>query len=50
VANNNTVNVYDVLLAVNQLAVNGVLYNGDAHLRDLCEDLCERTNRWDVSG
>ena len=31
--------------AVNQRAVNGVLYNGDAGLRDLAEDLFERLNR-----
>ena len=31
-------NVYQLLKAVNQGAVNGVLYNGDAHLHDLAED------------
>jgi hypothetical protein len=45
VANNTTMNVYDILIAINQRAVNGVLYNGDAGLRGLCEDLCERLNR-----
>jgi hypothetical protein len=30
---------------VNQRAVGGVLYNGDATRRGLAEDLCERLNR-----
>jgi hypothetical protein len=33
VANNTTLNVYELLLAVNRRAVNGVLYNGDMSLR-----------------
>jgi hypothetical protein len=37
--------VYDILIAINQRAVNGVLYNGTTALRDLCEDMCERLNR-----
>jgi hypothetical protein len=45
VANNTTLNVYDILITINQRAVNGVLYNGTAALRDLCEDMCERLNR-----
>jgi hypothetical protein len=45
VANNTTMNVYGILIAINQRAVNGVLYNGDSGLRGLCEDLCERLNR-----
>jgi hypothetical protein len=44
VANHTTLNVYDILSAINQRAVNGVLYNGNAALRDLCEDMCERLN------
>jgi hypothetical protein len=44
VANGTTLNVYELLRAVNQRAVGGVLYNGDANLRDLCEDLFERLN------
>jgi hypothetical protein len=47
VANGTKLNVYQLLRAVNQRAVGGVLYNGDAHLRDLCEDLVERLNRAD---
>ena len=30
--------------SVNQRAVKGVLYNGDAHLQDLAEDLFEELN------
>jgi hypothetical protein len=39
VANNRTLNVSQLLWAVNQRAVNGVLYNGDAALRQLAADL-----------
>jgi hypothetical protein len=39
VANNTTLNVYELLLAVNRKAVNGVLYNGDATLQAQCADL-----------
>jgi hypothetical protein len=39
VANNTTLDVYQLLLAVNQKAVNGVLYNGDATLLSQCADL-----------
>ena len=45
VANNSTLNVYQILLAINQQAVNGVLYNGNAALRDEAEDLAERLNK-----
>jgi hypothetical protein len=45
VANNTTLNVFDLLVAVNHQAVNGVLYDGYAELRDLCEDLCEDLNQ-----
>jgi hypothetical protein len=48
VAKGTTLNVYELLKAVNQRAVAGVLYNGDAHLRDLAEDLFERLNRADA--
>jgi hypothetical protein len=39
VANNTTLNVYELLVAVNRKAVNGVLYNGDATLQAQCADL-----------
>ena len=39
VANNTTLTVYALLLAVNQQAKNGVLYNGDAALRQEAADL-----------
>jgi hypothetical protein len=39
VANNTTRNVYELLLAVNQQAVNGVLYNGDTTLQAEAADL-----------
>jgi hypothetical protein len=39
VANNGTLNVYELLLAVNQRAVNGMLYNGDKTLRQNAADL-----------
>jgi hypothetical protein len=38
-ANNTTLNVYALLLAVNKKAANGVLYNGDAALRQEAADL-----------
>jgi hypothetical protein len=47
VVNGTTLNVFQLLKAVNRRAVNGLLYNGDAHLRDLAEDLFERLNRAD---
>jgi hypothetical protein len=37
-------NVFQLLRAVNRQAVSGVLYNGDANLQDLAEDLFERLN------
>jgi hypothetical protein len=45
VANNTSLTVSQMLTAVNNQAVDGVLFNGDAHLRDLAEDLFERLNR-----
>jgi hypothetical protein len=45
VTNGTARNVYELLRAVNQQAVNGVLYNGNAQSRDQCEDLFERLNR-----
>jgi hypothetical protein len=45
VANGTVLNVYQLLERANDRAVNGVLYNGDAHLRDLAEDLFDRLNR-----
>jgi hypothetical protein len=39
VANNTVLNVYDLLQAVNQQAVNGVLYNGNTTLRKQASDL-----------
>jgi hypothetical protein len=44
VANNTTRNVYQLLLAVNRRAVNGVLYNGDATLRQQASDLFDALN------
>jgi hypothetical protein len=45
VANDTTLNVYELLKAVNDRAVGGVLYGGNARMRDLAEDLFERLNR-----
>jgi hypothetical protein len=45
VANDTTLNVYQLLQAVNARAVGGVLYGGNAVMRDLAEDLFERLNR-----
>jgi hypothetical protein len=45
VANGTNLNVYELLRAVNQRAVAGVLYNGDCGLRGQAEDLFERLNR-----
>jgi len=39
VANNTTLNVFELLLAVNKKAVKGVLYNGDGTLQAQCADL-----------
>jgi hypothetical protein len=39
VANKTTLNVYELLQAVNRMAVNGVLYNGDKTLRNEANDL-----------
>jgi hypothetical protein len=44
VANNTTWNVYELLLAVNARAVHGVLYNGDAMLRQEAADLFDALN------
>lgn len=45
VPDNTKVNVFQLLRAVNAKAVNGVLYNGDAHLTDLAEDLLKHLNK-----
>jgi hypothetical protein len=45
VANNTTLNVYELLVAVNKKAVNGVLYNGDATLQAKCADLFNALNQ-----
>ena len=45
VANNTTLNVYELLVAVNRKAVNGVLYNGDATLQAQCADLFNSLNQ-----
>src|SRR5260370_37888732 len=45
VANGTFMVVYDLLKVANQQAVNGVLFGGNAQMRDLCEDLFERLNR-----
>jgi hypothetical protein len=44
VANNTTRNIYQLLKAVNQMALNGVLYNGDATLRKQATDLLDALN------
>jgi hypothetical protein len=44
VANNTTQNVYELLVAVNKKAVQGVLYNGDATLQAKCADLFNALN------
>jgi hypothetical protein len=44
VGNNTTCNVYQLLLAVNQQAVNGVLYNGNATLQSQAADLLNALN------
>jgi hypothetical protein len=44
VANNTTLNVYELLVAVNKKAVKGVLYNGDATLQAECADLFNALN------
>ena len=43
-ANNTTLNVYQLLAVVNQKAVGGVLYNGDALLRQQAADLFDALN------
>ena len=45
VVNNTRRNVYELLLAVNKKAVNGVLYNGDATLQAECADLFNALNQ-----
>jgi hypothetical protein len=45
VANDTTLNVYQLLRAVNSRAVNGVLYNGDAVLRQEAADLFDTLNQ-----
>jgi hypothetical protein len=45
VADNTTLNVYELLLAANNLAVNGVLYGGDAGLRQMAFDVFDGVNR-----
>jgi hypothetical protein len=45
VVNGTTLNVIQLLKAVNRRAVAGVLYPGAANLRTLAEDLFERLNR-----
>ena len=43
-ANRTVLNVYQLLLAVNQKAVNGVLYNANAQLQRLANDLFSALN------
>jgi hypothetical protein len=45
VANHTTLNVYQLLRAVNKKVVNGVLYNGDATLRQMAADLFDALNQ-----
>ncbi len=44
VTNNTTLNVNELLAAVNQRAVNGALYNSDATLRQEAADLFDALN------
>jgi hypothetical protein len=44
VANNTTLNVYQILKRANQQAVNGVLYNGDPTLRKAANDVFDGIN------
>jgi hypothetical protein len=44
VADNTTLNVYELLLAVNNRAVNGVLYAGDVELQQMAYDVFEGVN------
>jgi hypothetical protein len=45
VPNNSTRNVYELLLAVNNKAVNSVLYNGNATLQSEAADLFSKLNK-----
>jgi hypothetical protein len=45
VANNTTLTVYSLLLAVNSKAVNGVLYNGNATMQAQAADLYNALNQ-----
>jgi hypothetical protein len=45
VANKTTLNVYELLQAVNRRAVNGLLYNGDKTLRNEANDLFSALNQ-----
>ena len=45
VANKTTLNVYELLQAVNRQSVDGVLYNGDATLRKKANDLFDALNK-----
>jgi hypothetical protein len=45
VANNTTLNVYQLLKAVNKKAINGVLYNGDTTLQTQAADLFDTLNQ-----
>jgi hypothetical protein len=45
VANNTTLNVYELLEAVNKKAVNGVLYDGETTLQTQCADLLGALNQ-----
>jgi hypothetical protein len=45
VPNKTTLNVYELLQAVNRQAVNGVLYNGDKSLRNEAADLFDALNK-----
>jgi hypothetical protein len=45
VANNTTRNVYELLVAVNNQAVSGVLYGGNATLLAECADLFDSLNQ-----
>ena len=50
VANNTTLNVYELLRAVNKQAAGGVLYNGNATLRKQADDLLVILNQTGAIG
>ncbi|MHB1421825.1 MAG: hypothetical protein ACYC3I_01245 [Gemmataceae bacterium] len=47
VSNHTTLNVYQLLLAANEQAVNGVLYNGNAKLQRQADQVFDALNHQD---